>query len=112
MDSKLLLDALRGECVLLEARARGAKEAYKMEAVRQASSEFAPWRDQLVVIKFSTRDVKAELTDLIYASWQFEGYEGPAFVGRQYLKSGKLSKSVVPLFTADMWRQKQVVRVA
>lgn len=110
MDEKRLLDVLREEMVLLEAKSRGAAKAYKEEAVCQFANECKGiGTGSLVTIHYSDGDAKAEISGRPeYSDWAFKDYKGPIFNGYLILKSGKKAKHKTPLFNVDMWRAKQV----
>ena len=111
MNKKALLDALHNESVLLEAKARGALQAYHNERMHQAAVECGYLGlGDVVLIKYESGDAKAEISKMFYSLYDFDKYEGPAFSGRLFLKSGKKAKHAKPLFTLDQWRAKLVLR--
>lgn len=88
-----LLNALKGEALLTEARARGAKEAYEGEAIRQArrvldEKHGVTPRDR-VEVHFTNGDFIYEYREM---AWGWREKE-PVLMGRKILKSGKLSKN-------------------
>lgn len=93
MKDEELLAALKGEMILTEARARGAREAYEFEALHQA-------RDLLdekhgitpgvrVLVHFTNGDFVYEYRKVAWGWLEKE----PVLMGRKILKSGKPSKN-------------------
>ncbi len=111
MDDKELLNTLKAEMLLAEARAIGAKEAYQLMAVRAARKECNLNHGDKIVIKFSDGDLLAEYGGMEWSTWEFSGYKGPALYGWNILKSGARSKTRKALCTFDMFRDGHVETV-
>lgn len=88
-----LLNALKGEMLLSEARARGAKEAYQGEAIRQAMwalrEKHGITRGNRIEVHFTNGVSVYEYRDM---SWGWSEEE-PVLMGLRILKSGKPSKN-------------------
>lgn len=93
MNTEELLSALKGEMLLTEARAMGAKAAYEIESLKQArillreKHEIGP-RDR-VVVHFTNVDLVYEYREM---AW-LRNVKEPVLMGRRILKSGKPSKN-------------------
>lgn len=93
MRDEELLEALKSEMLLTEARSRGAKEAYESEAINQARrllrEEHNIRPNDIIIVNFTDRAVIYEYRDMVFDFIKNE----PALTGRRFLKSGKLSKN-------------------
>ena len=104
MNDKELLEVLKNEMLLAEARAKGAKEAYEWKALCVARTECNLRPGDKIIIKFSDGDMLASFEDVKWSSYEFRGYKGPGLYGRRILKSGAKSKIQQALCTFEMLR--------
>ena len=94
MKDEELINALKMEMLLAEARARGAKEAYQREAIEQARRVLAEKRginpcDRIEVVFAGGVVCIYEYREIAWGQYK----EEPTLRGRKILKSGKPSKN-------------------
>lgn len=104
-EDKEILEVLRREMLLSEARSDGAREAYKQKALNIAMRDCPFFSGNKVRLEFSDGFQMAVFDSIEWSrSWEFRDYEGPALYGRMILKSGKRSRVRQALCTADAMR--------
>ena len=108
MSDKEILDALKNEMLICEARALGAQEAYKKHFLYSEIRACPFSLGQSIIVSYTDGDVRAVFCDVSWSSWEFNDYKGPAIFGRRILKSGKPSKVVTVLCPTSMLRNGRV----
>lgn len=101
-DKRKLLERLRDEALLTEARARGALKAYLFEALEQARDECNLKVGTVVCISYADgKKRRAKIAGSDFHPWQ----EEPSFFGYFQVKSkGGFSTGISELFTIGNWR--------
>jgi hypothetical protein len=106
MDKKQLIEILRDEAMLLEAKAKGAEKAYQLHAVSYFQDICRAHKivdGTLVQIKCAEYCIKAEISGMPYFNfYSFDEDSSPAYCGYEILKSGKKSKVKTTIFNQKM----------